>query len=40
MCRRCRDRRLKGNLRRYRELHIVADWLLIYRIDGRGCSSP
>ncbi|WEV68219.1 type II toxin-antitoxin system YafQ family toxin [Bifidobacterium sp. ESL0769] len=27
-----RDHALKGNLRRFRELHIDADWLLIYGI--------
>lgn len=30
---RYRDHALKGDLRGFRELHIEADWLLIYRID-------
>ncbi|WEV47536.1 type II toxin-antitoxin system YafQ family toxin [Bifidobacterium sp. ESL0690] len=32
--RRYRDHALKGNLRNFRELHIEADWLLIYQIKG------
>ena len=31
---RLRDHPLKGAWRAYRDLHIEADWLLIYRIDG------
>ncbi|MDF7665618.1 type II toxin-antitoxin system YafQ family toxin [Bifidobacterium sp. ESL0745] len=40
--RRYRDHQLKGNLKQYRELHVAADWLLIYRIDvtARNCLSP
>ena len=30
---RLRDHALKGNWRGYRELHIDADWLLIYQIE-------
>ncbi|WEV58617.1 type II toxin-antitoxin system YafQ family toxin [Bifidobacterium sp. ESL0728] len=28
------DHQLKGSLKDYRELHIAADWLLIYRVEG------
>ena len=28
-----RDHRLTGALRRYRELHIESDWLLIYQLN-------
>ena len=31
--RRRRDHALTGNWNGYRELHIEADWLLIYRIE-------
>ena len=31
--RKLRDHALKGNWQGYRELHIDADWLLIYRIE-------
>lgn len=30
---RYRDHALKGNWKGYRELHIEADWLLIYKIE-------
>lgn len=30
-----RDHALTGNMRDYRECHILPDWLLMYRIDGR-----
>lgn len=30
---RYRDHALTGNWKGYRELHILGDWLLIYRID-------
>ena len=30
-----RDHPLKGRLKNYRELHIEADWLLIYEISNR-----
>ncbi|WEV46316.1 type II toxin-antitoxin system YafQ family toxin [Bifidobacterium sp. ESL0690] len=33
--RKYRDHQLKGSLKDYRELHIAADWLLIYRVEGR-----
>ncbi|MFT8636924.1 MAG: type II toxin-antitoxin system YafQ family toxin [Pseudoclavibacter sp.] len=29
-----RDHQLIGSLRNYRELHIQADWLLLYALDG------
>lgn len=29
-----RDHQLTGDLAAYRELHIQADWLLLYTIDG------
>ncbi|WEV41672.1 type II toxin-antitoxin system YafQ family toxin [Bifidobacterium sp. ESL0682] len=32
--RKYRDHQLKGSLKDYRELHIAADWLLIYRVEG------
>ena len=28
-----RDHKLTGRLKKYRELHLKADWLLIYQID-------
>jgi len=28
-----RDHKLSGSLKKYRELHLKSDWLLIYRID-------
>ncbi|MDO5093501.1 MAG: type II toxin-antitoxin system YafQ family toxin [Propionibacteriaceae bacterium] len=31
-----RDHHLTGNLAAYRELHIEADWLLLYSIDTEG----
>jgi addiction module toxin, RelE/StbE family len=31
-----RDHSLKGNWKGYRECHIDADWLLIYRIENEG----
>ncbi|WP_415453954.1 type II toxin-antitoxin system mRNA interferase toxin, RelE/StbE family [Bifidobacterium sp.] len=31
---RYRDRQLKGDARRFRELHIQGDWLLAYRVEG------
>ncbi|WP_369341588.1 type II toxin-antitoxin system YafQ family toxin [Bifidobacterium fermentum] len=31
---RYRDRQLKGDARRFRELHIQGDWLLVYRVEG------
>ncbi|RAX21499.1 type II toxin-antitoxin system mRNA interferase toxin, RelE/StbE family [Actinomyces sp. Z5] len=31
-----RDHQLTGNLAAYRELHIAADWLLLYSIDANG----
>jgi mRNA interferase YafQ len=30
------DHPLKGNWRGHRELHIEPDWLLIYKVEGRG----
>ena len=27
------DHKLVGNLKKYRELHLEPDWLLLYRID-------
>lgn len=30
-----RDHQLQGKLRQYRELHIEADWLLMYHKDGK-----
>lgn len=30
-----RDHQLQGKLRRYRELHVEADWLLVYEKDGK-----
>ena len=30
---RLRDHKLSGSLKKYRELHLKPDWLLIYRID-------
>lgn len=29
-----RDHQLQGKLRKYRELHIEKDWLLVYQKDG------
>jgi mRNA interferase YafQ len=29
-----RDHALKGNFKGFRDCHIEADWLLIYKIDG------
>lgn len=29
---RCRDHRLSGRLKTYRECHVEPDWLLIYKI--------
>ncbi|WEV72796.1 type II toxin-antitoxin system YafQ family toxin [Bifidobacterium sp. ESL0790] len=31
--RKYRDHQLKGDLKAYRELHVEADWLLIYRVE-------
>lgn len=31
----CRDHRLSGNWKGYRECHILPDWLLVYKIDGK-----
>ena len=31
---RYRDHPLRGNWRGYREFHLEADWLLIYRVEG------
>ena len=31
-----RDHSLKGNWKGYRECHIDADWLLIYRVENEG----
>ena len=31
---RYRDHRLRGDWQGYRELHLEADWLLIYRVKG------
>ena len=28
-----KDHKLIGNLKKYRELHLESDWLLMYRID-------
>lgn len=30
-----RDHQLQGKLRQYRELHVEADWLLMYQKDGK-----
>lgn len=30
-----RDHQLQGKLRRYRELHVEGDWLLMYDKDGK-----
>jgi len=30
-----KDHKLSGSLKKYRELHLQPDWLLIYRIDTR-----
>lgn len=30
-----RDHQLQGTLRAYRELHVEADWLLVYQKDGK-----
>mgnify|MGYP001265806482 CR=1 FL=1 len=28
-----KDHQLKGNLKKYRELHVLGDWLLVYRVS-------
>ena len=32
------DHQLQGKLRRYRELHVEPDWLLVYEKDGKRLS--
>lgn len=31
----CRDHKLSGNYKGYRECHIAPDWLLIYKTDSK-----